>query len=58
MKKLRHCQPMYTDVVHCEIEVCISEKSVRTLEAKDVLPNTNRTQAAEMAEKCRVLCLW
>jgi len=27
------------------------------LEAKDVLPNMNRTQAAERAEKCRFLSL-
>jgi len=27
------------------------------LEAKDVLPNTNRTQAAERAEECRFLSL-
>jgi len=32
-------------------------KQVITLEAKDVLPNINRTQAAERAEKCR-FCPW
>jgi len=30
---------------------------IHKLEAKDVLPNINRTQAAERAEKCRFMSL-
>jgi len=33
------------------------EKNFFKLEAKDVLPNINHTQAAELAEKCR-FCSW
>jgi len=31
----------------------MTDKQANKLEAKDVLPNVNRTQAAEWAEKCR-----
>jgi len=34
-----------------------SRLEARGVEAKDVLPNTNRTQAAERAGKCRFLSL-
>jgi len=32
--------------------MCKSFNLKKTLEAKDILPNINRTQAAERAEKC------
>jgi len=40
---------------------CTTTQNRHKREAKDVLPNTNCTNAAEMAEKCRFFvffCLW
>jgi len=45
--------PKFVDFV----DGVIHKKTTKKLEAKDVLPNINRTQAAERAEKFRFLSL-
>jgi len=48
-------QNLNTSKQNCRIPIYC--KLVRILEAKDVLPNINRTQATKKAEKCR-FCPW
>jgi len=47
-----------TILLHTQLQHNLVSTIVNTeLEAKDVLPNTNSTQAAERAEKCHFLLL-
>jgi len=42
---------------HSPIKTNVLQHKINKLEVKDVLPNTNRMQAAERAEKCG-FCPW